>query len=476
MTSLYVILAYVYLMLPIFIIFNNIVFNKGLLAPFKQVQKYLNNICYFALSVISLILLLNINNKFPFSIFFSMENSNVTFIFNEFNLLFGFTFSTLFFFLNWQFQKMFRIMNLSANYSMYNQQLSYIFYITLLIIFSNNMLFDIFFLILLILCTLLFLHNPDLKDIKNKYLYLFSISIVEYILLYICVAFISYYNSGNINFSQLSGLSNYWVIFVFACFIGFNYIVPSYSILKEQIFYEDLLPLFIIFFIPFVMINTFLFMKTMIYVFDENIDKLHFYYIGFFMVFLFLVSLYPLLKQFKNNRKFVIMFNMSTYIVFSSQLLFIIKEKEILQFFVNFIYFIFMITVNILTCCSVVFLMLKTNVANTSSIYKVHKNEIRFHLFTIFAIVMMLPFTFYTTNFHNFNILYLVNLLEMLILLIIFFVYIYFCLYKKPSKEKELLNVDKDAIVDMFIVPIVSFIVFLMFLFFKNQVTFILFK
>jgi hypothetical protein len=173
MIRVYQFFIQIYLFIPIILILNNIIVN---LFPeiAKNIQRPINNFFYFIifLSSLSIFLLYTINFKIN-NVFSIAPFVGLSLNFNIFNILFMVFFSLFFMFLNYQFQKTFKMLHLIRTYPLYNQQLSFIFYETVLIVFSSNLIVTILLYMVLIFTTLLFLHNKDLKDLKNRYSYSF---------------------------------------------------------------------------------------------------------------------------------------------------------------------------------------------------------------------------------------------------------------------------------------------------------------
>jgi hypothetical protein len=375
---------------------------------------------------------------------------------NTFNLLFS-TFFTLFFaFLNVQFQKSFVLLNVQHLYPYYSQQISTIFFVSCLLIFSQNLIISVLLHMIAILSSLFLLYNPDLNDIKKKYAPLFVVGMVSSLTLFIVVSFFSHL-SARFNFSlSIDFLQSYWLIPLLFILILATFTWPIYSALREKIFYEDLLPIFVIKFVPFIIINTFVFLKVSIYIFNGSVNKLLFYYTGFFVILLFLISLYFLLRYMKNYRKFVVVFNVSAFLIFLLHLLLVQNLNELLLFFTNFLVLIIVISVNIFTCSSMMFYMLRVSIPEISSLYSKRKKEVRLYFASLLYLILTLTLMFFDLNFYNFNILYFINLLQILLLFFIFLIYVLYSILKY-KKEREIKPLSSEEESKIFITPIVLF-------------------
>lgn len=462
-------LIVLFLSLPCVIIVNNIitnVFYKN--DPNHTTNKTINTCIYSTLFILSIVLLIMTGNGFRLTLIPITKNMVISFTLNTFNLIFCGFFCLLFLFFNYQFQKSFILLRLESIYILYNLQLSFLFYACFLLIFSHNLVISVLLYMLVIFSSLLLLFNYDLKDIKNRYATPFVIGMSTCILLLIAIAMFSYFSQ---RFTYVATeLESYWLLPLLFALIYVNFMWPIYLIFKERIFYEDMLLIFIIDFVPFILINTFLFVKISVFMFSGNYKPLLFFYTGFFAIIPFLISIYPLLSQLKNNRKFVILFGVSSFLAQISQLFFSRDVEDILLFFTNFMVLVVSVLTAALCYASIMFYMLKLSINETSLLYTKNKKELRFFLITIFNIIVVLCVSFFSLNFANFNVLWLINLFQIFILLIIFVVYVFFCIYKKPSKMKEFSQITSGEKFEMFDSSLILFVITLLLFYFKGAI------
>jgi hypothetical protein len=371
----------------------------------------------------------------------------------------------LFIFLNIQLQNQFYFLSLDDIYAFYSQQFICIFYAAFLIIFSNNLFVTNILYAVLVFSSLLLLHNPDLKDIKNKYSHVFVSGMVACVFLFVGIVFMYFFEKKS-TFVVLENNFQY-LVYILLPVLLYNFIYPIHSLFKEKVFYEDLVPLSIIVFVPYCVVNIFLFTKTVVFILGENLEKIHIIYSGYFLILLFLVTLYFLIKNFKFNRKFILLYNILSFLTFLTQFSLVRNSTEMLHFYTNFVFFVLIFFLNVLASSSMVFFMFILKAQEMSAVYRMYKKEIRFYLFSLLLTVMFLSMSFFDANMYFFNLMYLLNLIQIFIVLIVFLVHLYFCIYKRPIKLME--TKSKAMLPRIFLPTFVYFLILLLLLMFRTM-------
>ena len=475
MLNMYQILFKILLFLPIAGILNSKFMNNN--AP---VQKIINTAIYSCIVFLSFygVFSLKQYNFYSLNLFTISKNVSAIFTINSFNIIFCFVFSVILFFFNFIFQNYFDYLNLAQKYRLYNVQMSYLSWFYILIIFSQNIIIASFLYILILIYSFFFITNPELKEFRNRYSFIFLISCLTSVILIAMSGFYSLYNNGSVIFAIQnikkidSLLSIYWLTTILFLLILVIFCGPIYLIFKEKFYYEDFLPLFVLYVFPFIVFNTLIFFKVLYYIFYNNINNigLYFYYCGFFMPIIFILACFFSIKYIKNNLKFIILFNVCNFLVFISQLLLVTSEQEIINAFSYFLLFIGSITLNVLAYSGILFLLLKTETILVNNLYKKYKLELNFYMFCLGFPLIINIISFFSLNFHNFNIIYFFNLIELVVLIVIYCIDLIFN-YKKidnPKNNKEPINVKKDILVKFF-VPQVAFLAVFLFLFLMRE-------
>lgn len=474
MQNLYYFLFKILLVLPILGIVNSTFMNK-----FFKAQKIINNTIYILLTLICtyILIMFTAYGKYNIELFTIARNIPIVFSANSVNLMFGMVMSIIIFFFNFTFQNSFNYLNLPDKYVLYNKQISYLYFFYILLSFSSSIVVCIFIYMLILMYSFFLITNPDLKEFRKNYNIIFCISSICSIIFILIAAFYFFYNENSLFvFQEINGLnsiSGYWILFVLFPLLLVVISGPFYLIFKEKFYYEDFLPLFVIFFFPFMFFNTFLFIKIIYYIFYNSFDSvgIYFHYSEFFMILLFLTSCFFAAKFIKNSIKFILLFSVMNFVVFISQILFVSADVEIVKIFSNFLLFILSILLIVLSYAGVLFLLLKLDITDMSMLYKNSKIELNFYIFCLFMPILMNLLSFFDLNLYNFDILYLINLVEILILFIFYIVYIFLSLNKKlkdsAKKPNEVLFVDRI----MFFVPqILLLFIFLFFILLKSQI------
>ncbi len=474
MQSLYYFLFKILLVLPILGIVNSTYMNK-----FFKVQKIINNIIYILLMVICgyVLIMFAAYGKYDLKLFAIARDIPIVFSANSINLMFGMFMSIVVLFLNLVFQNSFNYLNLPDKYVLYNRQISYLYFFYILLSFSSSIVVSIFIYLLILIYSFFLITNPDLKEFRKNYNIVFCISFICSMVFILIAAFYFFYNENSLFvFQDINGfdtVSGYWVLFVLFLLLLVNISGPFYLIFKEKFYYEDFLPLFTIFFFPFMFFNTFLFIKIIYYVFYNSFDaiKIYFHYSEFFMILLFLTACFFAGKFIKNSIKFILLFSVMNFIVFVSQILFVTTNIEVVKVFSSFLLFMLSILLIVLSYAGVLFLLLKLDITDMTILYKNSKTELNFYIFCLFMPILMNLLSFFDLNLYNFDILYLINLVEILILFIFYMVYIFLSLNKKlkddAKKPNDVLPIDRI----MFFVPqIILLFIFLFFILLKSQI------
>lgn len=418
----------------------NSLFNENFIS-----QKRINNIVFFSVLIFCFILMIFylINGTNYLKLFSISREVPIIFSSEPFNLSFGIFVSLVIFYFNYVFQDSFSLLNLPDKYVLYNQQMSCLYILYILLSFSHNIVVSLLLYTLILIYSYFLITNPDLKDFRKDYSVVLTISFISSMIFLCIVGFYFIYNGDNLftfqNMDKLENIEIYWLLVILFLLILINLSGPIYFIFKEKFYYEDLLPMLAILVFPFVIFNTFLFTKILYYVFYNNISNvgLYFYYSGFFLIFIFLLLLALNLKYIKNGVKFVLLFSFMHYIVFFSQFLFLNTDYELTRLFVNFLLLILAITISILAYAEVLFELLKCDTTNSGNLYKYSKTNINLYIFSAFLPILVNLFSFITLDFNNFNILYFINLLELFVVFFLFLIHIAIILRKKNDNEEE---------------------------------------
>lgn len=474
MKSLYFILSKSFFLLPIMsVIFNYFLSNN------EKTQKKVNNILYlfFVLALCVLYVFCISFGEYNFSFLQFSFGNLLSFSFNTFNLSFAIVTFTCFLFFLYNFQNSFEFLKLFKKAILYQEQFLFIFLFFFFGIFSNNILSSFFYYILMIISCLFLLKNPELKDLRKRYSITFLFGLISCVLL--IILFSNYYFNYNYNLEfkiqSLKNASFYSVYYVitslFLLIIGvFTY--PIYYFIKEKLYYEDFLPTFTIYFLPFVFFGTFLFIKIAYFLFynDFNNLSLYFYYAQYILTVLFIVSVVFLITNIKNSLKFTILFNVSNFLIFLSQILFAVSPIEFKNFLLKFTIYISLVFSGILAYSGILYYLLNSGTNSIQILYKKSRIQINFYLFLLVGLMIFNLFNYSKLNFFNFNLFYFINLLEIISLFFVFFAFIYFLLMKKIEfkKNMELKDVSKEQLSSFFMPSIIVFILFLILFFYNN--------
>ena len=468
MKTLYQIFSQIFLFLPIIPVISNCFLTEKM-----ELQKKINISVYsvFLVLLCGLYFFCAMYGEYYFTLLSFSFDGLLSFSVNRFNLFFGIiTTATLLPFI-YTFQNSFVFLKLTKKAVLYLEQFLCILLFTYLIIFSNNIITSFFYYILLLISALFLLKNPELKDLRNRYLITFLLGLISAILL--IILFSSYYYSyNNILFRlqnprNVSFYSIYYVISSLVLLSLTAFVYPIYHFIKEKLYYEDFLPSFTIYFFPFIFCGIFLFSKITYFLFynDFNNLSLYFYYIGYFLVALFITSVVFSILNIKNVLKFTIIFNVSNFLVFLSQMLFVVGPLEFKKYFLNFIVLIPLIFTNILTYSGILFYLLNSGTNSIQILYTKSKWQINFYLISLLSLIIFNSVLFYKLNFYNFNVLYFINFIEIVALFFVFFAFIYFLLMKKieVKKNASLKEISKQDLYKYFTPSIIAYIIFLIF-------------
>ncbi|MDD2840315.1 MAG: hypothetical protein PHY80_04300 [Rickettsiales bacterium] len=475
MINLYYFLSKIFLLIPMIAIINSFTLNK-----FVNTQKVVNDVVYSSFALISCLLLFfcNVYGKYEFALFdISMKNP-IIFAINSFNLSFGIIFSLCIIGLNYIFQNSFNFLKLSNKYKLYNKQIAFLLFFSLLLIFSHNVIISIFYYVVVLLSSLFLLTNPELKEMRKGYSMTFLVGLISSTILIIMFSFYFYSNNNLLfviqNIRNASFSSIYYVVLSLILLYLIVFSFPIYIFFKEKLYYEDFLPAFVIYFFPFVFLNTFLFIKITYYLFNNEFNNLglYFYYAGFALVALFIFSIVSAIFKIKNALKFTLLFNLSSFLIFLSQVLFSNSDLDLITSFSKFIVLIIAIFSNIFAYSGILFLLLNSNTTFPYLLYKNSKIELNFYVLTLFAPLFVNVLYFMQLNFYNFNILYFINLVEIVALFIVFCIFLYFFLIKKPilNNTPNIKEVTDLQALKFFIAPLFMFLLMLVVFCFRNDI------
>ncbi|HSQ97529.1 MAG TPA: hypothetical protein VLL98_02300 [Rickettsiales bacterium] len=475
MINLYYFLSKTFLLIPIFAILGSFTLNK-----FTKIQNLLNDISYLSFTSISFLLLIfcSMYGEYEFKLLDISINNPISFAINSFNLTFGAIFSICIIFLNYVFQNSFSFLKLFNKYRLYNKQITFLLFFSLLVIFSNNVVISILIYTFILFSSLFLLTNPELKDLRKGYSLTFLVGLISSII--VIMVFSHYFYSNNTllfikqNIKDANFNSIYYTVLSFVFLCSSIFVLPIYFFFKQKLYYEDFLPAFIIYFFPFIFLNTFIFIKITYYLFTNEFNNLglYFYYIGFILAGLFIFSIIQIIFEIKNSLKFTILFNFSNFLIFLSQLLFINSDLELIKVFSNFIILIVAIFCNIFAYSGILFLLLNSNLNSTYFLYKNKKTELNFYILTLVTPLFLNLLFFIKLNFYNFNILYFINLIEIAVLFLLFCIFIYFFLFKKPISKNipELKTITDLEMLKFFIAPLFMFFLLIIIFYFNNEI------
>ena len=475
MINLYYFLSKIFLLIPAIAVLNSFTLNK-----FFNIQKIVNDVAYSAFAVLAFVLLFfcNTYGNYDFTLFFISMKNPIIFSINSFNLSFGIIFSMCFVCLNFFFHNSFDFLKLVDKYRLYGKQISFLLFFSVLLIFSHNVIVSAFFYIGVLLSSLFLLTNPELKEIRKGYSMTFLTGLISATILIAVFSFYFYSNNNLLfviqNIKNASFTSIYYVIssLILLCLIVFSF--PIYKFFKEKLYYEDFLPAFIIYFFPFVFLNTFLFVKITYYLFNNEFNNLglYFYYIGFAVVALFIFSIVSAILEIKNSLKFTLLFNLANFLILLSQILFSNSDVELIKSFSKFMVMTVAIFCNIYSYSGVLFFMLNSGTTYANVLYKKSKLELNFHVLTLFMPIFINILYFMQLNFHNFNVLYFINLLEIVAIFVVFCVFLYFFLVKEPNLNNvpNLKEITDLQDLKFFIAPVFMFIIMIVIFSFRSDI------
>jgi hypothetical protein len=451
----------------------------------KESEKFQN---IFSLSFFSLLAFLLLTTsvfyiafgKYSVDVFkISLKQVNLNFIANQFNLIFGLLFVISFMFLDIIFRNSFVIFEIGEKYKLYSKHFFCLCCIYILFIFCDSIILSIMLYMASIISSMFLINNSDLNDIRKAYSTTFFTGMISSIILLIISAFYVNY-SGNTDFTTNIKnfnlfIPDYWLIIILIFLVFLVFIYPLYSIFKEKIFYEDLIPLFLICIFPFTIINTFLLFKFfygIFFVYAEHI-KITTLYIGFFLnLLLFFIALFFIIKHRGNNLKICILSNIIIFLIFFEQFLLISNSKELVLMFSNFLVLILIMILTIVSYSNILFVMLKTKIINIKLLYEKYRTEILFYLLSLFLLIFFNFISFFSLNFHNFSILYLINFIQIFLTFILFITYIYILLFKKNVKQidKKSSDIEERERFSMLIPQIVLLVLISIIFVFKYQI------
>lgn len=475
MINLYYFLSKIFLLIPAITIVNSFALNK-----FLSIQKIINDTAYSVFAVMAFILLFfcNTYGHYDFTLFFISIKNPIIFSINSFNLSFGIIFSICIVCLNYVFQNSFNFLKLADKYKLYSKQISFLIFFSMLLIFSHNVIISTFFYIGVLLSSLFLLTNPELKELRKGYSITFLTGLISATILITVFSFYFYSNNNLLfvvqNIRNASFTSIYYVALslILLCLMVFSF--PIYKFFKEKLYYEDFLPSFIIYFFPFVFLNTFLFIKITYYLFNNEFNNLglYFYYIGFALVALFIFSIVSAILEVKNGLKFTLLFNLSNFLILLSQILFSNSDLELIKSFSKFIVMTIAIFCSVYSYSGILFFLLNSGTTYPYLLYKKSKLEINFHLFTLFMPVFINILYFMELNFYNFNILYFINLIEIVVAFVVFCIFIYFFIIKRPNLNNisDIKEITDLQALKFFIAPLFMLIIMIVIFYFKNDI------
>lgn len=474
MKNLYYILSKILFLLPIIPVISNYFLSNSVKA-----QK-MANITSYAIFTIAMCILYVFCISFGgynFTILSFSFGNLLSFSMNTFNLSFGIIISVCFLFFLYNFQNSFEYLKLSKKAILYKEQFLFILLFFFLGIFSNNIISSFFYYILTIISCLFLLKNPELKDLRKKYSITFLLGLSTAILLIIIFSnyYLNYNHSLEFRIQSLRNVSFYSVYYVVSSLILLSigvFIYPIYHFIKEKLYYEDFLPTFIIYFFPFTFLGIFLFIKITYFLFynDFNNLSLYFYYIQYILTILFILSVVFSIINIKNSLKFTILFNVSNFLVFLSQVLFAVSPIEFKKSLLKFTIYIPLVFSSILAYSGILHYLLNSGTNSIQILYKKSRIQINFYLFLLLSLIMLNSFNYSKLNFFNFNLFYFVNLLEIISLFFVFFAFIYFLLMKKieVKKNMELKEISIQQLSSFFIPTVITFVLFLILFFYNN--------
>ena len=474
MLKLYYLLFKILLALPIFGILNSTLLNN-----FAKTQKIINDSLYLMISLICSVVLVCFTEygRYDFYLFTMSRNVPLAFSANSFNLMFGIFLSLLILSFNTVFQSSFSRLNLDEKYKLYNIPVATLYFLCILLSFSHSILLTLFIYASIIIASYFIITNPDLREFRIRYSVIFSASLIG-VIIFMCMLGFYYKYTGNTfftlqNTNKLNNISAYWLVFVFIILIASNFCAPFYLIFQEKFYYEDLLPVFTIFFIPFVFCNTFLFIKTAYFVFYTSIHNvdIYFFYTNFLVILLFFVACGFLIRHIKNNIKFPLLLGVSCFMIFLSQMLFINSNSELVNIFSSFLLLMLCISLAVLTYSGVLFILLKTGITDTNILYENSKKELNFYTFCLLLPILVLLISFFDLGLYNSKPIYFINLAEIFILFIVLIVHIFMLISKKVQNNPRIkLNITKKEKLKFFISQIGLLIIILFFFVLRNQV------
>ncbi|MDR3290103.1 MAG: hypothetical protein LBT02_02350 [Rickettsiales bacterium] len=211
--------------------------------------------------------------------------------------------------------------------------------------------------------------------------------------------------------------------------------------------------------------NTFLFYKIAVYFFNGILEDTLFFYAEILVFLLTSTSFILCVKFLKNARKFIITFNIATFLVYFTQALTTRDGNNFLLSYINFLIFILISLINILHSANLTIIMFKTSLVNATEIFMKMKLELIFYLLSIVFLLYFLINNFLHLNLEMISVSYILNALELVVVTTIFIAFVYFVTLKKPEKMKETYSLmEKKERKQIFIAPFVLSLVSLILL------------
>jgi len=274
--------------------------------------------------------------------------------------------------------------------------------------------------------------------------------------------------------SKIDYIPTIWATVIFCLLLLINLSGPIFINLKDKFYYEDNLPVFIIYVIPTFFVNIFIFLKTLYYLFYSSFNNLgiYFYYTGFYIPIIFLISCFYIIKNIKNNSKVILAFIFSIFIIFLSQIMLVGTTQELIRMFSNLLIFILETTLLINIYCDILFVIFNNNITEFSVLHKQSKLELNFYMVTVSIIIFSLLLSFFDLDLNSFNLLFFINLIEIAILAIIMITYFFLAINRKviKSNENKITEIINNDIYEYFLPEIISFILFIIILLIKSQI------
>jgi len=470
----------IFLIISVIPIFNNILLSK--VSSVRTMQKFANNAIYFfTLLILSYLFLFYSDNKgYSLTLFYLSRGIPVVFSVNSINIMFSFVIVSCIFFFNMFFQNYFSNLNIEDRYVYYNRQMSFLYLFCILASFSQNIIVTIILHTTILIFSFFLISYSDLKDFRKKYASVFVAGFAANVVLLISFLCYFIYNdySAVLAIQSVKKLDSlvplYWLEVIFFLLIAAHFCGHNYMVFDEKFYHEDLLPIFVINFIPFVVLNTFIFLKVLFYVFYNNLSNigLYFYYAEFFVVALFIVSVVFLIKHIKDNLKYPTLYNIANFMVFLSQILFVNSEKDIMNIFSYFLLFVFAVVISTLVFVGFLLSMLKTETRCISLLSKMHGNIVLFSMLCMLLPPLVNIIAWFSSDFHNLNIFYIVNFVEIIFMIGVHIAYVILLFKVEPKNTKKKREpLSKSMLISLFAPQTAAIAMFCIVFLARNQIT-----